>query len=142
MARILWEFQRGAPWLPRVRSPLAEVRVLTWAVLRGWVRVVRGADGRAQAFIMRRGDTVHALYASGAARRAGFGRLLINEAKSASPALQLWAAQDNAEARRFYGAMGFHEAARSDGRHNDEGLPDILFVWTRGPSGIARERSL
>ncbi len=142
MARILWQFEREADWLPRVRSPLTELRVLAWAVVRGTVRAVRAHDARgrlrAQAFIIRRGERILALYTSGGARRAGYGRMLVQEAQRQSARLQLFAAQDNAGARRFYAAMGFAEAARSDGRYNDEGLPDIHFVWTRAPSGIAR----
>ncbi|WP_235851785.1 GNAT family N-acetyltransferase [Litorivita pollutaquae] len=146
IARILWAFQKEADWLPRVRRPWTELRVLAWAVLHDRVRVVRrvdavSADAKVEAFIMRRGDTVHALYTAASARRAGFGRMLVNEAKTEVENLRLWVAQDNAEARRFYAAMGFREVARSDGRGNDEGLPDILLIWSRAPSGIARMES-
>jgi len=44
--------------------------------------------------------------------------------------LQLWTFASNAGAQRFYDRHGFVETRRTDGRDNEEGLPDILYVWS------------
>ena len=36
---ILWAFTRDTAWLPRVRSLLADLRVMRAVIRRGWVRV-------------------------------------------------------------------------------------------------------
>jgi hypothetical protein len=45
-----------------------------------------------------------------------------------------WTFESNVRAQRFYERQGFVAARRTDGRDNEEGAPDILFVW-RGHSG-------
>jgi ribosomal protein S18 acetylase RimI-like enzyme len=40
------------------------------------------------------------------------------------PASSIWP-----RAQRFYERHGFVETRRTDGRDNEEGTPDILYVW-------------
>jgi hypothetical protein len=37
--------------------------------------------------------------------------------------------------------MGFVETRRTDGRHNEEGAPDILYVWRGESVGVERTAS-
>lgn len=131
LARILWAFTRATPWLPQVRGPLNDLRALAWVTRRGWVRIVRDRSGIA-AFIVRDGSRVHALYVAPARRGQGHGGALLAEAKADTGALDLWVLEQNARARAFYVAQGFREAARGQGAGNDEGLPDILMIWSDG----------
>ena len=130
LARILWSFTRRTPWLPTVRTKGDDLRMMTRITRRGWVRLVRDHKGPA-AFIARDGQMIHALYVHPRARRSGLGRRLIDEAKAGSDRLEIWTLQANRDARAFYAAQGFSEAGRSDGRSNDEYLPDIRMVWLR-----------
>jgi ribosomal protein S18 acetylase RimI-like enzyme len=127
LAAILWAFTRETPWLPRVRSRGADLRVLVTVVRRGWVRVAR-VRGRIAGFMVREGSRIHALYVCPRARGQGVGRALLTEAKAAG-ALDLWVLVANAPARAFYRAEGFAEESYARGGGNDEGLPDILMIW-------------
>jgi ribosomal protein S18 acetylase RimI-like enzyme len=60
----------------------------------------------------------------------GIGSGLVELAKRERPdGLRLWTFASNTGAQRFYEAHGFVEAQRTDGRDNEEGAPDILYVW-------------
>jgi ribosomal protein S18 acetylase RimI-like enzyme len=86
---------------------------------------------RIAGFIARRGEDVLALYVSRAHQRQGIGSALIREAQENCSGLTLWTFQANLPAQRFYRSLGFVETARSDGKENDEQLPDIHYKWKR-----------
>lgn len=133
---ILWHFARQADWLPQVRSRRTDLHVMSAVIRRGWVRILRDRRGPA-AFIARDGARIHALYVHPRARRNGLGRTLLAEAKGQSAWLELWVAEANTPARRFYRDEGFVEARRGIGQGNDENLPDIQMVWSR-PEEVRR----
>lgn len=125
---ILWAFTRRTAWLPRVRSPLTDVRMTYLIVRRGWVRVA--FDGaRPVGFIAREGSRIHALYVHPKARGSGVGRALLQEAKAQARQLDLYVLQQNRGAWAFYAREGFAEAGRGIGLGNDENLPDIRMIW-------------
>ena len=125
---ILWAFSRATPWLPRVRSPLTDVRLMVRAIRRGWVRVAFDASGPA-GFIARDGQHIHALYVHPRACGQGLGRALIDHAKTQERRLDLWVLAANRNARGFYARQGFAEAGHGEGLGNDENLPDLRMVW-------------
>ena len=135
IAAILWAFTRGTVWLPRVRSPLDDLRALAWVTLRGRVRILRDRAGVA-GFIIRDGTRVHALYVAPDRQGRGIGRALLTEAKTRTGMLDLWVLAGNLPARAFYLAQGFREIAQGQGAGNDEGLPDILMIW-QDRTGVA-----
>ena len=62
--------------------------------------------------------------------RAWFASHVVELAKRARPdGLQLWTFASNVGAQRFYERHGFVAIRRTDGRDNEEGAPDILYVW-------------
>ncbi|NCQ25491.1 MAG: GNAT family N-acetyltransferase [Rhodobacteraceae bacterium CG17_big_fil_post_rev_8_21_14_2_50_63_15] len=134
LAAILWAFSRATPWLPIVRSRSEDLRTLCAVVVKGWVRVVRDPQGVA-AFSVCDGAILHALYVHPLRWRQGLGRLLLTQAKSEAPALQLWVLEANLAARQFYLREGFVEVEHGEGMGNDEGLPDIRMIWRNRGSG-------
>jgi GNAT superfamily N-acetyltransferase len=61
----------------------------------------------------------------------GIGRALLDHAKARSPnGLSLYTFQVNARARRFYERNGFTAEWFGDGSANEEGQPDVRYVWT------------
>jgi hypothetical protein len=63
---------------------------------------------------------------------------LIEAAKvSGVAALELWCFQANARARRFYEARGFSAIRFTDGAHNEERTPDVLYRWERADGASA-----
>jgi hypothetical protein len=70
--------------------------------------------------------------------RAGIGDRLIELVRQRQPSgLQLWTFQVNAAARRFYERHGFVAVEWTEGAANEEGEPDVRYVW-RG-RGVAVE---
>ncbi len=70
------------------------------------------------------------LYVGAKFRNRAVGHNLLKHCKFASSnGFSLWTFQQNTGARRFYEREGFVEAERTDGAGNEEGLPDIRYVW-------------
>jgi GNAT superfamily N-acetyltransferase len=62
----------------------------------------------------------------------GVGSALLRLAKRQRPeGLRLRTFASNTGAQRFYERHGFVATRRTDGRDNEEGAPDILYVWLR-----------
>lgn len=59
------------------------------------------------------------------------GDALLAKAMDGVDALQLWAFQQNARARRFYEKRGFVLAELTDGQGNEEKTPDARYEWRR-----------
>jgi GNAT superfamily N-acetyltransferase len=75
------------------------------------------------------------LYIHPASQNHGLGRALLDRVKTQRPqGFSLWTFQENAGARRFYERHGLALARLTDGRDNEEKLPDALYVW-RGEDG-------
>ncbi|MGR3503255.1 N-acetyltransferase family protein [Pseudaestuariivita sp.] len=123
---LLTAFVEENPWMPRLHTAAEDVAHAGDLIARGWVTVAED-----QAFIARDGAVVHALYVDAKARRQGLGGRLLEAAKAHSQELRLWTFQANTGAQAFYQTQGFREGLRTDGQTNDEGLPDIEFVWDR-----------
>ena len=76
------------------------------------------------------GQWLDQLYVEPTLTGQGIGAGLVEVAKRERPqGLQLWAFESNAGAQRFYERLGFVEQSRTDGRDNEEGAPDILYLW-------------
>jgi ribosomal protein S18 acetylase RimI-like enzyme len=94
-----------------------------------WVAEV---DGRIAGMLVLPvgGRWVDQLYVDPEHQRRGVGRALLDRAKSQSPdGLDLWTFETNAGARRFYERHGFVLVESSDGRSNEERVPDCRYRW-------------
>nr|WP_254899045.1 GNAT family N-acetyltransferase [Thalassococcus arenae] len=127
---ILSEFIDDTDWMPRIHTRAEDLAHAGTLIDRGWVTVAE-VDGAVAAFLARDRATIHALYVTAVRQNRGLGKALLDAAKSEAPALQLWTFQSNNGAIRFYRREGFAEVERTDGRGNDEGLPDIRFHWRK-----------
>jgi len=74
---------------------------------------------------------IHSLYVARHAQGKGVGKALLDDAKTRSDHLELWTFQANRGAQRFYKREGFRAVETTDGTRNEEGLPDVRFVWFR-----------
>ena len=63
----------------------------------------------------------------------GVGTALLQRAKDANRALQLWVFQSNREAIAFYERRGFTRVRETDGSGNEERQPDALYRWAATP---------
>ncbi len=128
LAAILGWWCRDTDWMPKLHNADQDL----WFIGQLHARDVLRVTGRpALGFLARSGPEVNALYLAPEARRRGFGRALMAEAMRAEDHLYLWSFAANLPARAFYAALGFHETGRTDGRDNEECLPDIRLEWSR-----------
>ncbi|GMG84426.1 GNAT family N-acetyltransferase [Paralimibaculum aggregatum] len=134
-AAILNAWIDATPWMVRVHPAEAVLRHYRERVLTQqsvFVAEVAGAVAGFLALDLAEAK-VTALYVAAAHRGRGIGAALLGRAKAARPdRLRLWAFAANAGARRFYAREGFREAWRTEGE-NEEGLPDVLFLWGSHP---------
>ena len=83
------------------------------------------------------GGWLDQLYVDPTVTGQGIGSSLVDLAKDQQPeGLQLWTFASNVGAQRFYERHGFEAVERTDGSDNEEGAPDIRYVW----SGVTRGR--
>lgn len=116
-------------WKPNLHSGAEDVAFCGRMIERGWVRVAEAQERRIAGFIARDGQAVNVLFVHPRHQGRGVGTALLDDAKASADRLELWTFQKNDGARRFYLRHGFKEAGRGDGSANEEGLPDIRFVW-------------
>lgn len=75
------------------------------------------------------GPWLDQLYVEPTLTGRGIGGRLVELAKRERPdGLRLWTFASNVHAQRFYERQGFVATRRTDG-DNEEGAPDILYVW-------------
>ncbi len=99
-----------------------------------WVAV----DGeRVVALLVVGPDELDQLYVAPDRLGTGIGRRLVDLAKDRSPdGLTLYTFQVNARARRFYERNGFIVDRLGDGSANEEGQPDVRYVWRPIAGGV------
>jgi putative acetyltransferase len=82
------------------------------------------------------------LYLDPGQRRHGIGRALLQHARVRHRGpLELWCFAENRAARAFYAACGGVERYETDGRDNEERMPDVrigLPAWGLGPGEDAQ----
>ncbi|WP_031102505.1 GNAT family N-acetyltransferase [Streptomyces sp. NRRL S-146] len=104
-------------WFARVLVPQYE----TWVAVTG---------NSVVGLLVLKGEELKQLYLAPEWRGRGLGDRFMSLAKQQQPGgLSLWTFQVNGPARRFYQRHGFTEAERTDGQRNDEGEPDVRYVW-------------
>ncbi|TNC46789.1 GNAT family N-acetyltransferase [Rubellimicrobium rubrum] len=131
LARILGDWVRETGWMPVLHTreeDLGFVRLM----IEG-MEVTVADEGSPLGFLALDGDQVPALQVAPEARGRGIGRALLDHAKSQNRHLALWVFEANARAVAFYEREGFEVARRTDGLHNEEGLPDLRMIWNAAP---------
>ncbi|WP_120499018.1 N-acetyltransferase [Roseovarius sp. EL26] len=125
---VLWAHTRQGARGHSARTWWTDVQLMVRCHRRGWIRLIGDRRGT-MGFLIRDMERLHAIYVHPLALGQGLGRLLIADAKAASPRLELWVLQSNDQAVGFYATQGFAEMHRTDGHGNDEKLPDLCMVW-------------
>ena len=122
--------------LPTVRRAHSDDEV------RGWIREillpghevwVAEADGAVVGMLALSQGWVDQLYLDPDWRGRGVGERLVELARQRQPSgLQLWTFQVNEAAQRFYERQGFVAVEWTEGAANEEGEPDVRYVWRGG----------
>ncbi|NJS40603.1 MAG: GNAT family N-acetyltransferase [Rhodobacteraceae bacterium] len=132
LARIMGEWVQETEWMPVLHSLEDDTAFLTALLETHIVRVARTQDGL-QGFLARQAGYVTALHVRRGARGRGIGKTFLDEVKATEAEITLWTFQANDRAIAFYLREGFQAVERTDGRGNDEGLPDLLLSWRKVP---------
>ena len=117
------------PWLPVCHDAAATADFLAAEVTRLTTWVARDAAGHLAGFIMFDTGWVDHLYIAPGMQGQGLGRRLLQQALADSQPRQLWCFAANTAARRFYETAGFVAVESTDGRHNEEGRPDVRYHY-------------
>lgn len=87
-------------------------------------------QGRIAAFLATTPGWIDHLYVHPKAQGRGLGSVLLEHAKRTLPlGFELWTFQQNRRAQTFYDHKGLHVSERTDGRRNEEHLPDLKYAW-------------
>ncbi|MCA0939556.1 GNAT family N-acetyltransferase [Salipiger pacificus] len=116
-------------WKPTLHSGAEDIAHAGTMIERGWVTVAETPGGALLGFLAREGAYVHALFVTPEAQGCGIGRTLLEDAQRTARRLELWTFLANNRAQRFYERAGFAVTRRGDGSANEEGLPDLFYVW-------------
>ena len=119
-------------YLPQDLHSDAETRAWNRDVVFATQQVLVAEDeaGAILGYLAREGDWLMHLYVSPGSQGQGIGTALLEAAKARSPGgLRLWVFQPNAGAIRFYERHGFRAVRETDGRDNEEKVPDLLMGW-------------
>ena len=94
--------------------------------------IVAEGDAGIVSFLARHGEEIRLLYSHPDAIGSGAGSELLDAVKqSGAGALEPWCFQANEGARRFYEERGFRAVRFTDGRDNEEKVPDVRYRWER-----------
>jgi GNAT superfamily N-acetyltransferase len=119
-------------FLPMLHTVEEDRRFIENVILKECEVVVAEGDPGIVSFLARNGEEIRLLYSRPDFIGSGAGSLLLDAAKKSSVvALELWCFQANERARRFYEKRGFRTVRFTDGRDNEEKVPDVRYRWER-----------
>jgi putative acetyltransferase len=122
--------ETALPFLPVLHTPDEDRQYFRTGVFPACeVWIVE--DGAPLGFIAFHEGWVDHLYIHPDHIRRGYGRALLNEAKTHYSELQLWTFQKNLGAIAFYEANGFELVRKTAGEKNQEHERDALYAWSR-----------
>lgn len=130
VAALFADARSGMTYLPTIHSD-DENRAFLWAQLEQRESLLALIDGTVVGFAIYGEGWLRHLYVGRAHQRCSIGsRLLLGVMARAAGPLQLWTFQANHGARRFYERHGFLPVEQTDGKDNEEQLPDVRYAWS------------
>jgi GNAT superfamily N-acetyltransferase len=129
IAAVLSPSFRLLTFLPMLHTVAEDRWFIENVVLKQCEVMVAESAGRIVSFLARDGEDIRLLYTHPDFIGAGAGSLLLDRAKGSIAALELWCFQANTAARRFYERHGFRAVSFTDGRDNEEKMPDVRYRW-------------
>ncbi|MGZ5910850.1 MAG: N-acetyltransferase family protein [Reyranella sp.] len=132
IAAVFSSSLRLLTFLPVLHTGEEDCRFIENVILKECEVIVAEGDGDIVSFLARHGEEIRLLYSRPDFIGSGAGSLLLDAAKKSGVlALELCCFQANERARRFYEERGFRAVRFTDGRDNEEKVPDVRYRWER-----------
>jgi len=123
------EWMEETDWFHTLHTPEEDRPFLAGKITAGTMLVAEN-EGVVAGFLVLEADYVACLYIQRQHRNKGLGgRFLAYARDKNASGLNLFTFQANHHARRFYERQGFTVEMLTDGTGNDEGIPDVMYVW-------------
>jgi len=126
--------ETSLPFVPHLHTPEEDAWWFAerlYATNQVWLAESgQGPEG----YIAYRSDFIEHLFVRPESQGVGLGLTLLEQARADADEISLWTFQQNLRARRFYERHGFFVVTETDGRDNEEKLPDVLYRWRRYPT--------
>lgn len=137
-AEIHLQARRAMAYLPQdLHTPLETRDWMRAIVFARQSVTVAESRGAVVGFLALDGLLISNLYLRPDHQSRGIGSALLEDAKRRRPdGLELWVFERNGGAIRFYERHDFITERQSDGRDNEEKVPDRLMVWRPRPAGV------
>ena len=119
------------PWLPVLHTPDEDLWFFSNKVLPVEKVLIAREKTQPVGFIASHQGWLNHLYIAPDRWGWGLGNRLLEAARSDLDHLQLWVFEENTRARHFYSEHGFCEREFTDGRGNEERVPDLRMEWSR-----------
>jgi putative acetyltransferase len=132
IAAVFSSSLRLLTFLPVLHAVEEDRQFIENVILKECEVIVAEGDAGIVSFLARNGEEIRLIYSHPDFVGSGAGSLLLDAAKkSGVVALELWCFQANERARRFYEERGFRAVGFTDGRNNEEKVPDVRYRWGR-----------
>ena len=132
IAAVFSSSLRLLTFLPVLHTVEEDRRFIENIILKECEVIVAEGDPGIVSFLALNGEEIRLLYSHPDFIGSGAGSLLLDAVKKSSVAtLELWCFQANERARRFYEERGFRAVRFTDGRDNEEKVPDVRYRWDR-----------
>ena len=132
IAAVFSSSLRLLTFLPVLHTVEEDRRFIENIILKECEVIVAEGDPGIVSFLALNGEEIRLLYSHPDFIGSGAGSLLLDAVKKSSVvALELWCFQANERARRFYEERGFRAVRFTDGRDNEEKVPDVRYRWVR-----------
>jgi len=132
IAAVFSSSLRLLTFLPVLHTVEEDRQFIENIILKECDVIVAEGDPGIVSFLALNGEEIRLLYSHPDFIGSGAGSLLLDAVKKSSVvALELWCFQANARARRFYEERGFQAVRFTDGRDNEEKVPDVRYRWER-----------
>ncbi len=131
IAAVFSSSYRLLDFLPELHTVEEDRQFIEGVILEECEVTVAESAERIVSFLAREREDIRMLYTHPDHLAVGAGSLLVETAKAAATALELWCFQANVRARRFYEKHGFVAIRFTNGADNEEKTPDVRYRWQR-----------